>query len=336
MTNGKVFTARWLAGVALAALAAVSAAHAETGHYRILMVSKQAGNAYFAAAEAGASKAAQELGDTVIFNSPANATASEQAQIINSAIAQHVNGIILSAIDPNAVVPDMQRALKQGIKAVTYDADINKSGRLAMAMQATSEGIGETLAQVMCDVVPNCSGPIAIESSEPDSPNLSVWVHWINVELSKPKYKNLHVVETAYAGETDSGAYTTAQAILKAHPDLVGLIVPGSVQVAAAARAFDDEHVAGKVQLTGLGLPSELKSYVANGTVQKFVIWSPYDLGYMAVYMEHDLINGSLKPEPGASFDAGALGPRKIGPDNVVLLGPPLIVDKSNIGSLNF
>lgn len=325
-----------LAACSMVALGlAAGGASAADGH-RILMISKMQGNAYFAAAELGAGAAAKELGDEIVFNSPANATATEQSRIIQSGIAQQVDGIILSAMDPNAVVPDMQDAQKDGIKTITYDADINKAGRSLMAMQATNEGIGRSLSQVLCDVVPQCTGEIAILSSEPDLPNLSVWVKWAQEELKDPKYKGLKLVDLVYGGETDAGAYTRTQELLKAHPNLAGLIVPGSVQVAAAARAVKDEGLSGKMQLTGLGLPSELKSYVADGTIKKFVLWSPSDLGYLAVYMVHQLIEGKLKTDPGTSFEAGKLGKKEVGADGVVLLGPPLVIDASNIGTLNF
>ncbi len=319
------------------AIVAIGAATTPSDAHKILMISKMQGNAYFAAAETGAAEAAAELGDEIIFNSPANATATEQSRIIQSGIAQQVDGIILSAMDPNAVVPDMQQAAGEGIATVTYDADIAVPGRALMAMQATSEGIGRSLGQVICDVVPGCKGEIAILSSDPNAPNLSVWVKWAQEELKgDPKYAGLTVVDVAYGGETDAGAYTRTQELLKAHPNLAGLIVPGSVQVAAAARAIKDEGASGKVQLTGLGLPSELKAYVADGTIQKFVLWSPSDLGYLAVHMVHDLIDGKLKPEVGASFEAGRLGKYEVGADGIVLLGAPLVVDKSNIGTLNF
>jgi rhamnose transport system substrate-binding protein len=205
-----------------------------------------------------------------------------------------------------------------------------------MAMQATNEGIGRSLGQVICNVVPDCSGEIAILSSDPNAPNLSVWVKWAQEELKGDKYKNLKVVDVAYGGETDAGAYTRAQELIKAHPNLAGLIVPGSVQVAAAARAIKDEGMSGKVQLTGLGLPSELKSYVADGTIKQFVFWNPSDLGYLAVYMVHGLIDGSVKADKGTSFTAGKLGSFEVGDDGIVLLGAPLVVDEKNVDSLKF
>ena len=333
-------TSRFITALAATSVLAMAALGATTAPgaagYKILMISKMQGNAYFAAAESGATEAAKELGDDLILNSPANATPTEQSRIIQSGIAQKVDGIILSAMDPNAVVPDMQQAQSEGVKTITYDADIAVPGRSLMAMQATNEGIGRSLPQVICNVVPKCSGEIAILSSDPNSPNLSVWVKWAQEELKGDKYANLKLVDIAYGGETAAGAYTRTQELLKAHPNLAGLIVPGSVQVAAAARAVKDEGASGKIQLTGLGLPSELKAYVADGTIKQFVLWNPSDLGYLAVNMIHQLIAKTLKTDPGTEFVAGKLGKFTVGADGVVLLGPPLVIDAKNIGSLHF
>ena len=45
--------------------------------------------------------------------------------------------------------------------------------------------------------------------------------------------------------------------------------------------------------LTGLGLPSQMKAYVKDGTVKQFELWNPTDLGYLAGYAAASLASGS-------------------------------------------
>ena len=68
--------------------------------------------------------------------------------------------------------------------------------------------------------------------------------------------------------------------------------------------------------LTGLGLPSQMKKYVHDGTVKAFALWNPEDLGYLAGYAVAALADGKITGKVGETFKAGKLGTYKI------VLGP--------------
>ena len=50
-----------------------------------------------------------------------------------------------------------------------------------------------------------------------------------------------------------------------------------------------DQGLIGKINVTGLALPSEFKQFIDNGASQAFALWNPIDLGYSAVMIAHDL-----------------------------------------------
>ena len=106
---------------ALAALFA-SPAFAQT---RIALVVKSLGNGFFDAANKGAQEAAAELGGIeVIYTGPTAATAEAQIEVINSLIAQQVDAIAISANDPDALVPALQKAMERGIKVISWDSGV--------------------------------------------------------------------------------------------------------------------------------------------------------------------------------------------------------------------
>ena len=49
--------------------------------------------------------------------------------------------------------------------------------------------------------------------------------------------------------------------------------------------------------LTGLGLPSQMKPYVLDGTVESFELWNPNDLGYLAGYAAAGLASGTSRAQ---------------------------------------
>ena len=59
----------------------------------------------------------------------------------------------------------------------------------------------------------------------------------------------------------------------------------------------------GKVALTGLGTPNQMREYVKDGTVTAFALWNPDDLGYLAAYAAKALVDGDITGEEGDTFD---------------------------------
>ena len=128
-------------------------------------------------------------------------------------------------------------------------------------------------------------------------------------------------------------AFSQTQNILKVYPDvkLVMAIsapaVPGSGEAIRQSGRKD-------VFVIGLSLPSITKPYVHDGSVQTVVLWNTHDLGYATVYAGYLLASKKIPPGS-ASIQAGRLGTLNIKGDQIIL-GAPLIINRSNIDSLDF
>jgi len=124
--------------------------------------------------------------------------------------------------------------------------------------------------------------------------------------------------------------------MLQAYPNLKGIISPTTVGIAAAAAVLDTAQYRGKIKLTGLGTPNSLRKYVNDGTIEAFELWNPADLGYLAAYAGVNVASGTLSGKAGQTFTAGRLGKFKVGAKSTVLLGPPFVFNKANIGKFHF
>jgi len=118
---------------ALAASAAFATpALAQDDTVRIALVVKALGIGFFEAAAEGAEEAAAELGNVeIIYTGPTDTTAEGQIEVINSLIAQGVDAIAVSANDPDALVPVLQRAMQRGITVISWDSGVAEEGPLA-------------------------------------------------------------------------------------------------------------------------------------------------------------------------------------------------------------
>jgi rhamnose transport system substrate-binding protein len=301
----------------------------------IVFLPKAINNPYFDTAAKGAMQAATALNGSFKQVGPSTASASDQVTWINNLTAQHVSAIVVSANDPNALAPALKQAMSQGIKVVSYDSDVAPDARQLFINQANSEDIGRIEVQILGKQL-NYTGQIAILSAASTATNQNAWIGFMKDELSKPQYKNMQLVKIVYGNDDDQTSFNDTLSLMQAYPNLKGIISPTTVGIAAAARAIESVNKGGKVALTGLGTPNQLRKYVEDGTVQQFALWDPGKLGELAYYAAAALIQGKITGQQGQTFSAGTLGTYKIGANGVVLLGPPTVFDKTNISQFNF
>ena len=303
------------------------------GNY--VLVPKNLGNPYFDTANTGAQEAAQELGVTVTYQGSSTADATQQIQLLNSLIAQQVDGLAISANDADALVPTGQTALQEGIPVVSWDSAIAEGGRTVHINQANSEDIGRIQVQIISDLIGG-EGQIAILSATSTAPNQNEWIEWMEDELTKPEYANIELVATVYGDDEDEKSYNEAQGLMRTYPDLKGIISPTTVGIAASARAVQDAGKVGQVMVTGLGTPNQMREYVKSGAAPAFALWNPADLGYLAIHTLHAIATGQVEGNPGDTYTAGKLGEYTIAEDGTVLLGLPTTFNADNIDDFDF
>ena len=120
---------------------------------------------------------------------------------------------------------------------------------------------------------------------------------------SNPKYKNMHLVKVVDGGDESAPSFTATNALLTEFPNLKAIISPTTVGIAAAAQAIDSAHKGGKIILTGLGEPIEMKKYILNGTVKDYQLWNVANMGIVSAYVLDQSINGvSFPPATNSRF----------------------------------
>lgn len=301
------------------------------GAMKVAMVVKNLGNSFFEACRDGGLEAAKEIGGVeLIYQGPSTPTAEGQIEIIDSLIAQKVNAIAVSANDVDALVPICKKAAKAGIKVISFDSGIAADGRILHLAPSGDEFIGRSQVRMLADLI-NSEGEIAILSASSQATNQNAWIEWMKKELQEPAYAKMKLVTVVYGDDLSDKSYREAMGLFKSFPNLKGIISPTTVGIAAAGKALEDSGNAGKIQLTGLGLPSEMKQYIKNGTCLKMSLWNPIDLGYSATYIAAKLVKGEFKGAENESMKVGRMGNIVIGTGNVAVMSEPYVFDKDNI-----
>ena len=217
-------------------------------------------------------------------------------------------GLAISADDSDALVPTGKAAMAAGIPVVTWDSAIGKDGRTIHINQAEAAGIADVQLKMAIDLTGPDGGDIAILSATSTAPNQNEWIGLMKEALKKPEYAKLKLVDTVYGDDDDTKSYNEAQGLFKKYPNLKVIIAPTTVGIAASARAVQDANLVGKVNVTGLGTPNQMRDYVKSGASPEFALWNPGDLGYLAIYAVDAIASGKIKGQPGDKFTAGKLG----------------------------
>ena len=300
----------------------------------ITFLPKNLGNPYFDTSNAGGEEAIDEFGGTYAEVGPSEASPTSQVSFIQTAAQQGVGGLVVSANDPEAICDALNEARDAGVKVVTFDSDTNPECRDLFINQATAEGIAKVQVDLISEQIGD-AGQIAILSASANATNQNAWIEMMKEDLAA-NHPNIELVETVYGDDDDQTSFDKTAALLQTYPELKGIISPTTVGIAAAARYLSTSEYKGKVALTGLGTPNQMREYVEDGTVTSFALWNPADLGYLAAYAAKALIEGEITGEEGDSFEAGKLGDYEVGADGTVLLGDPFVFDAENIGDFDF
>ncbi len=304
------------------------------GNLAITFLPKNLGNPYFDTSSKGGKAAVDELGGTFAEVGPAEATPDAQVSYINTATQQGVGGLVVSANDPSAICDALNEARDAGVKVVTFDSDTNADCRDLFINQATSDGIAKAQVDLIAEQIGD-AGQVAVLSASANATNQNAWIDTMRT-LIESEHPNIELVDVVYGDDDDQTSFDKTAALLQTYPELKGIISPTTVGIAAAARYLSTSDYKGKVALTGLGTPNQMREYVTDGTVTAFALWNPEDLGYLAAYGAAALISGDITGEEGDTFEAGKLGEFTVGADATVLLGEPYVFNADNIEDFDF
>jgi simple sugar transport system substrate-binding protein len=108
----------------------------------VAVITHGAGDSFWSVAKRGAEDAGKDLGVTVKY-SESNNDPQEQAQLIEAAVTEEVDGIAVSAPDPDAIRDSVKTATDAGIPVITLNSGAEESQSLGAI---THVGQTETIA----------------------------------------------------------------------------------------------------------------------------------------------------------------------------------------------
>lgn len=311
----------------------------------MMLLPKFLGIAPFDQAHQGAEEAHKELqnpGKLDFVGPTADNSVAGQIEFVTNAPAGGYNVVMLSNNAGDQIDPAAEAAQAAGVKVVTWDSPIpSGKGESLFVAQVDFDETGKVMADMARDILGPDGGKFAVLSASPDAANQNAWIASLKTALEDPTYANLELLDVVYGNDESEASYNAALALVDKYPDMKLIMAPTSVGIVAAAKAMQDEGLCDTVKVSGLGLPEEMASYVANGCAPEFALWSFVDLGYLTYYASYLLSTGAIQGVEGDSFEAGRMGTYTIETDPTrpdtgalrVVMGPFTVYNKDNVGS---
>ena len=299
----------------------------------IVIMPKLVGIPYFNASETGANQAAKDLGINVIYTGPTTADASEQVRMLEDLISKGVDAICVAPNDPAAVAPVLKKAKAAGIVVLDWDTPADKALVDLSVHQIDDKVFGEHVWDCLVKEM-GATGDYAIITGGLSAANLNGWID-AGLAYAKVKYPKLRLVTDKVASdEKQQMAYQKALDLIKAYPNLKGIIGMSTPAPLGAAQAVQEKGLKAKIAVVGTALPTSSRPFLEDGSLRVANLWDPSKLGYLTVYLANELVKHK-KPVNG--MDVPNIGKITILADGkTVIMAPPTDFTKENAKNYTF
>jgi len=233
-----------------------------------------AGDAFWDVVQNGAEAAGEDLGVSVDYQSDGDP--QRQAQLIDAAVNQGVDGIVVSMANPDAVQDSVEAAVDAGIPVVTINSGGDRSaefgaiGHVGQDEAIAGQGAGRQLAaegasNVLCVV--HEAGNIGLEQRcSGASSGLGADVTTVQVDINDPQ-----------------SAQSTITSQLQGGTGVDAVLTLNSAIAAVAVQAVED--AGSDAQIATFDLNEDVISGIQDGSIAFAVDQQQYEQGYLPVVM---------------------------------------------------
>ncbi|HOP79531.1 MAG TPA: sugar-binding protein [Armatimonadota bacterium] len=260
--------------------------------------------------EAGADKAAEELGVSCEVIAPSQPGATEQKTRLEDLIARGVDGIAFAPVDPNNQIAAIDKAASQ-TNLITTDTDAPKSKRLCY-VGTDNYAAGKLAGEELKKALPN-GGKVWVCVGMLDAQNAHDRYQGV-VDAVKGTKINILGVLTDNADRTKAKANVEDQLVKT--PDIAAFVGLWSYNGPAILDALIAAKKIGKVKIICFDEDAATIEAVKKGSIEATVVQNPFEFGYQSV----KVLTALAKKE-----DAGI-------PESKVIDTGARVINKSNVG----
>lgn len=260
--------------------------------YHFVLVPEELDNEYWRVVEQGAKAAAKKYNVLLEYVGPKQANIDDHLKTIEMSAASKVDGIMTQGLSDQQFTPLINRVVEKGIPVITVDTDTENSKRLAYI--GTDNYYSGYLAgkQLIADT--KGSANVAIITGSFYSNHQQQRVK--GFEDAVKSEKGIKIVDEEESNISRVRAAEKAYQILQKHPEVSAFFGTSALDGIGIAQVVEKYKKKGQIYIIGFDTLPETYDYMSSGTIQATVVQEPYQMGYGAVKMMIDLIEGKSVP----------------------------------------
>jgi len=237
----------------------------------------------------GVATAAKEFGaDVHTIGTDTELDVDKQIQLLEQAIEEKPDAIILAATDYYRLVPVAEQIKAAGITLITVDSGLN--GGVSESFIATDNyEAGRKAAQELIENI-HSDDQVAIMNFVPGSATAIEREKGVRDALSQNGVDHVH--DTLYSNGSSQKAYQLTVELLKNQPQLKGIIGLNEPSTLGAGLAIMDLGLKSKVKLVGFDNSSSEVHLLEKEIMLGTVIQKPFTMGYLAVKTALEVVSG--------------------------------------------
>ena len=254
------------------------------------VIPKGTSHLFWVSVQAGALAAGKQFDLEILWNGPATETDySRQIQIVDSMVAQQVDGIAIAASERKALVGAIDRVMAAGIPVSVFDSGIDSDNYTSFIATDNYEA-GKLGARKLAELLGG-KGTVAVIMHAPGSLSTMDRERGFT-DAVKADFPGLRIVAEQFGMSDRAKSRAAAENILAAHPDLDGFFAstePSSTGISLALKA---REMNGKVKFVAFDSSEAMIEDLRAGTIHAMVVQNPFKLGYEAVRTIHEKLSG--------------------------------------------
>jgi ribose transport system substrate-binding protein len=256
---------------------------------RIAVIPKGTVHQFWRTVKAGADAAAKEFNAEIQWKGPSEETdVTGQVKILENAITQKVDAIVMAAVHQDALVPTIQKAKDAGIPVVTIDSGVNSNIPVTLVATDNAKGAEEgakELARLLGDkgkvgLIPFVHGAATSDQRQK------------GFEDEIKRHPGIQIASTLYSDSKTDKAMQATENMLTANPGIGGIFGANEPGALGAAQALEGRGLIGKVKLVGFDASEGEIARLKQGAIQALVVQNPFKMGYEGVKAAVETLRG--------------------------------------------
>jgi ribose transport system substrate-binding protein len=258
----------------------------------IVMIPKATQSAFWNAVRRGGEQAAKDLDVELLWKGPGSENdRAGQKQVTQQFTNSSVDGICLAPTDSKALAAEVRSATAKGIPVLIFDSAVEgEVGKDFISFVATDNTkAGELGGKHLMELVGKGGKTICFRHMEGHE-STSKREDGAIAEMKAGEAEIL--VDDRYTGASQGEAQTTALNMIDVVRKADGVFASNQTASEGVLAALRKTNLAGKVKFVGFDSSPQLVSALRDGEIDALVVQDPVKMGYTAVKLMVDHLDG--------------------------------------------